>query len=1032
MLAFAVRSSVVANAGRILAVWALLLSIENALAATLRRTHDYTITDWITGQLAAVPVALIILIPLAVVLVIIARWVIARRALLVGTTAAFAALAVASQLTTGPTVAAMGRRIPIVLGAGVGAFVLAFVTVAAAPLSRPRLIAAVSGGVALLAWLADRHVLPGLYPPFHVCLIATALAGSAVLAVLLPRRAWHATRVTAGLAITATVAWGLIGHLVLNRSEHLRLALLDDAPVLGRLVFVSAQLPLGATAAWPEDDDTEVREATRARELPRTLDWSGCDILLITIDALRADRLSAYGYERPTSPNIDALASRGARFEHAYTAAPNTSYATTSLLSGRNLRPDLVRGLAPSKTWADHLRELGYGTLALYPPAVFNVDGDRFEPLRQRALGFEHRFERSADAEQLGEELAQFLASAPPSPPLMMWTHVFEPHSPYEPHPEFPFPDPYDSEVAAADAFVGKAVSLVQRRGRCAVFIVTADHGEAFGEHGTRFHGNAVYEEQVRVPLVVVAPGVRAETISPPVQTIDLLPTTLSALGQRRPSEVLGRDLGPLLIGTADPNDPGLAFAETARYTMVATGSDRLICDRAGKTCAHYDIELEPGEDHEIRDRPRRTAYLRKLTAALAKGDEPLASLPLALASTNLRVRRGNVAVQDHRLIATGAPGPIVYGPYLKLPAGSYAVTWRGQGLASNGKVTFSVRADSGGEVLASKAFDATSLPAAPGKLTRLEFSLDRLRYEIEFVVESGEGGRVALDKILVEKLSDDPRVAATRVPLRLAASDAQLLHDNVAVSDDALIATGIPGPVVFGPYLQLPEGNYQLTWSGRGVPSTGTLVFSVRADSGNEVLTRTTVNAAGVPSGAPGDVVKLNFSLDRYRSQIEFVVETMDGARIALDEVSLDKLEHSGPSFPMRLRATDVTLKRGNVELEAPHVVATGIPGPLLYGPYLQLPAGEYELHWRGRSIGDVGKVGFSVTADAGRDLIAQAVIENKNLPSQPAELVRLAFKLDRQRSQVEFVVDSAEGGRIELDELVIERAAAGVTDKY
>jgi hypothetical protein len=1029
MLTFDVRSSVANNAGRILAVWALLLSVENALAATLRRTHDYTITDWLTGQLAAVPVALIILIPVAVVLVIIARFVIARRALLIGTTAALAALVVASLLTTGPTVTALERRIPIVLGAGVGAFVLAFVTVVAAPLSRPRLIAGLSGGVALIAWLADRHVLPGLYPPFHVCLIATALAGSAVLAVLAPSRAWHASRVVAGLVISTTLAWGVIGCLVLNRNEHVRLALLDDAPVLGRLVFVSAQIPLGARSAWL-DDDMEVREATRMRELPRTLDWSGCDILLITIDALRADRLSAYGYERPTSPNIDALASRGARFEHAYTSAPNTSYATTSLLSGRNLRPDLVRGLSPSKTWADHLRELGYDTLALYPPAVFNVDGDRFQQLRERALGFEHRFERTADAEQLGEELRQFLASAPRSQPLMMWTHVFEPHSPYEAHPEFPFPDPYDSEVAAADAFVGKAVSLVQRRGRCSVFIVTADHGEAFGEHGTRFHGNAVYEEQVRVPLLVVAPGVRVGTIAPPVQTIDLLPTTLSALGQRRPSEVLGRDLGPLLTGAADPKDPGLAFAETARYTMVAIGSDRLICDRAGKTCAHYDIESEPGEHHEIRNRPRRTAYLRKLTAALAKGDEPLATLPLTLASTNLRVRRGNVTLVDHRLIATGDPGPVVYGPYLKLPAGSYVVTWNGEGVASQGKVTFSVRADSGGEVLASRAFDATTLPANPGDLTRLEFSLDRLRYEIEFVVESGGGARVALDKILVEKLSDDPRVAATRVPLRLAASDAQLLHDNVAVSDDALIATGIPGSVVFGPYLQLPEGNYQLTWSGRGVPSTGTLVFSVRADSGKEVLTRTTVNAADVPSGAAGDVVKLNFSLDRYRSQIEFVVETMDGARIALDEVSLDKIEHNGPSFPMRLSAMDVTLKRGNVELEAPHVVATGTPGPLLYGPYLQLPAGEYELRWRGRSIGDVGKVGFSVTADAGRDLIAQAVIENKDLPTQPAELVRLPFKLDRQRSQVEFVVDSAEGGRIELDELVIERAA-GVTDK-
>src|SRR5258708_480529 len=134
-----------------------------------------------------------------------------------------------------------------------------------------------------------------------------------------------------------------------------------------------------------------------------------------------------------------------------------------------------------------------------------------------------------------------------------------------------------------------------------AVVLVTADHGEEFGEHGGRYHGTTVYEEQVRVPLVVVAPGVRrGDRIETVVQTIDLLPTALSALGIPRPARLRGRDLGPVLAHAVDPADAGFALAETDDYSLVASGADRLVCQRRAAACALYRPKEDPAERHDV------------------------------------------------------------------------------------------------------------------------------------------------------------------------------------------------------------------------------------------------------------------------------------------------------------------------------------------------------------------------------------------------------------------------------------------------
>jgi len=290
------------------------------------------------------------------------------------------------------------------------------------------------------------------------------------------------------------------------------------------------------------------------------------------------------------------------------------------------MRPLIAMGLgADSDTWAELLRRYGYRTAAFYPPAVFFIDGDHFEAMRARGLDFEYRKEEFATPELRANQVRDYVATAPRDKPLFLWIHFFEPHEPYVAHPSHPFGDGdidrYDSEIAAADEGIGAIIREVRASRPGAIVIATADHGEEFGEHGGRYHGTTVFEEQVRVPLIVDGPGVARGTIASVAQTIDLLPTVLSALGIPRPARLRGRDLGPLLAGKASEraSDPGLAFAETDEYTLLARGNARLVCERRVAACSLYDRARDPGETHDTSsEQPGAVRDLRRAAATIA------------------------------------------------------------------------------------------------------------------------------------------------------------------------------------------------------------------------------------------------------------------------------------------------------------------------------------------------------------------------------------------------------------------------------
>lgn len=490
---------------------------------------------------------------------------------------------------------------------------------------RPGLIAFGALISIVLLELVNRLVLVRLYPAFHWALALLTLLVAPVVAwgwIHPVRRSKLRSAISLGLSLLLPALLVFPTAPRLARLDNFRFVLIERAPVLGRVLELSARIapPDPGSPGDPCAPGQSCRETPAEEAAGPTLDLTGRDVLLISIDALRADHVGTYGYARPTTPNLDRLARQGAVFEQAYTATPHTSYALVSLMTGKYMRPLLLQGAgADSDTWASILRTYGYRTAGFFPPAVFFIDPARFEPFQKNSLGFEYVKVEFAEGEARIRQVKDYLTNAPPQPPLFVWVHLFGPHEPYVAHPAHPFGerdiDRYDSEIAAADVTLGAIVERFRASRPNAAVIVTADHGEEFGEHGGRYHGTTVYEEQLRVPLILSVPGaVGPRRIREVVSTVDLLPTVLGALAIPRPPRLRGRDLGPLLIGRR-PEQAGIAYGETEEHVLLARGTERLVCLRRIGACKLYDLLEDPGQTVDLGS--TRPAQLEALRAEL-------------------------------------------------------------------------------------------------------------------------------------------------------------------------------------------------------------------------------------------------------------------------------------------------------------------------------------------------------------------------------------------------------------------------------
>ncbi len=539
-----------------------------------------------------------------------ARQAWARRSLMlvVGVGAACAAWGVGG----GRHLADLGPRLGFAASVGGAAMAVAYAAgprLAGTIAEAPRRLALLTVLTVVALEVVNRFVLVRLYPAFHISLGVCALLAApgltaAAWSVGNPRKGWRRSRGPAIVlaVVAASVAVAKPASARLAHFDNFRLLLLGEAPLLGHVVDIAARL-----APPPPIDEADI-ECGGARCEPsvgsgQPLPFRSRDILLVTIDALRADHVGAYGYERPVTPNIDALAASGIVFERAYCPTPHTSYSVTSMMTGKYMRPLLLQQAGQdSDTWATLLRQYGYRTAAFYPPAIFFIDESRFRAFAETGLGFEHRKEEFLEGEGRVSQVERYLDTVASDQRVFVWVHLFGPHEPYEAHAGFDFGnrdiDRYDAEIAAADRTVGRLVEVFRKRRPSASVIVTADHGEEFGEHGGRYHGTTVYEEQVRVPLVIDLAGNEPARVAVPVQTLDLLPTVLAGMDIPRPARIRGRDLGPL-VASSNPG-PGFALAETEDYALLAEEHFRLICARKIGACQLFDLAQDPTQKSDV------------------------------------------------------------------------------------------------------------------------------------------------------------------------------------------------------------------------------------------------------------------------------------------------------------------------------------------------------------------------------------------------------------------------------------------------
>ncbi len=323
------------------------------------------------------------------------------------------------------------------------------------------------------------------------------------------------------------------------------------------------------------------RDTGPARDAP--------NLLIITLDTTRGDRLGCYGYDEAVTPRIDALAASGTCFERAFCPTPFTLPSHSTLLTGNHppghgVHVNYSGRVAVSDeihTLAQVLSSRGYRTGAFIAARVLNDH-----------CGLARGFERYSDIEALPgddpegpERLAragdlvcddalEWLEEDGPGP-FFGWVHFFDAHDPYTPREGFEDigAHPYDGEIAFVDTQVGRLLDWLEERKLTerTLVVLCGDHGEGLGEHGEETHGLFVYDSTMRVPLMMARPGtvVGAHRPSATVGLVDVMPTILAQLDIAAPAEIEGRDLSPMLAGE-DP-EGGFAYFES-EYGMRTMG----------------------------------------------------------------------------------------------------------------------------------------------------------------------------------------------------------------------------------------------------------------------------------------------------------------------------------------------------------------------------------------------------------------------------------------------------------------------------
>jgi arylsulfatase A-like enzyme/Tfp pilus assembly protein PilF len=387
---------------------------------------------------------------------------------------------------------------------------------------------------------------------------------------------------------------------------------------------------IGAGAWWWMRPSSIVSPTGEALgPLPGGVAPSELNVLLVTLDTTRADRLHTYGFAQAATPHLDRLAARGVTFERAIAPAPLTLPAHSTMFTGKSPPAHGVRDNGgfflreAELTLAERLRAIGYRTAGFVGAYVldskwglaqgFETYADDFDLSRERRLSLA-AIDRPAN--DVTDRALKWLDGVAQSK-FFAWVHYYDAHSPYDP-PE-PFKSrfsnrPYVGEIAFVDSQVGRLLDWLDGRGLASktVVVVLGDHGESLGEHAESTHAFFVYEGVLHVPFIVRAPYemMAGRRVGDVVRTVDLLPTVADLLGLEVADDLEGESLAPLMTGTR--RELGLAAYSEATYPRFHFGWSDLRALRSGRfkyiaapRPELYDLESDPREERNLYDERR-------------------------------------------------------------------------------------------------------------------------------------------------------------------------------------------------------------------------------------------------------------------------------------------------------------------------------------------------------------------------------------------------------------------------------------------
>ncbi len=354
------------------------------------------------------------------------------------------------------------------------------------------------------------------------------------------------------------------------------------------------------------------------------------NVILLTIDAVRADHMGAYGYPRATTPKLDALAKESVLFKNGWAHAPSTRYSVPAILTGRYESTIAWGPPPPAGHWppavlpqnrllAEMFHEHGYHTGAILPYHYFErewgldqgfddydyslsrLHGNPFHGDPARATG--------SSSTEMADLSIKYIEEHKGSP-FFLWMHFYDPHYLYEKHPGFSNfgesePDLYDGELAFTDYHVGRVLDELKSAGLWdnTIVIVTSDHGEGLGEHGVHQHGYHIYAQQTKVPFIVRVPGIAPRVVDDPVGHVDLFPSLLNLIGAPDEPQLLGRSFVDLMSGTG--SGERLVFGEVEYEgpvvrKSVASKDWHLIYNVVpDHTYELYHLAVDPAEAHD-------------------------------------------------------------------------------------------------------------------------------------------------------------------------------------------------------------------------------------------------------------------------------------------------------------------------------------------------------------------------------------------------------------------------------------------------